>query len=301
MDLRPYTCFFANCAFVDNPFSNRQLWVGHLEIEHGFGPAWEGTKCPLCLEHTESGKGAVLTHFARHMEDIALAALPRGVDSDVESDSETSRSDSVRRLEITMDQNMRGIGGWLESYRTPDHAPQLEVLFNKNGGVANMDPGPDILRERQEEKSLDGIAYYDPVYERYRDTHKPDVNLNSSNPRQTTESTDMKLQEVANSPPAPLMRNDDGNEVSDRPSMSIRDIELRKRTIKKRSSQMVKRLSGIKTRNQRAYEAQDTFKKAVDPDEGEDEANHEPQRLTLKCKSCREDKKIVICSRIPIA
>jgi hypothetical protein len=142
MDLRPYTCFFANCAFVDNPFSDRQLWVGHLEIEHGFGPTWESIQCPLCLDHTESGKGAVLTHFARHMEDIALAALPRGVDSDVESDSETSsRSDSVREPETTVDENIRGIGGWLKSSPAPDYASQLEVTSRKDEVMASIENG----------------------------------------------------------------------------------------------------------------------------------------------------------------
>jgi hypothetical protein len=142
MDLRPYTCLFANCAFVDNPFSNRQLWVDHLEIEHGFGPTWEGIQCPLCLEHTENGKGPVLTHFARHMEDIALAALPRGVDSDVESDSETSSlSDSIRGLETTMDENTRGLGSWLESSPALDYAPQLEAISRDDEVIASMENG----------------------------------------------------------------------------------------------------------------------------------------------------------------
>jgi hypothetical protein len=142
MDLRPYTCFFANCAFVDSPFSNRQLWVVHLEIEHGFGPAWEGIQCPLCLEHTQNGKGPVLTHFARHMEDIALAALPRGVDSDAESNSETSSlSDSIRGLETTVNENTRGIGGWLELSPAPDYAPQPEVISREDEVMASMANG----------------------------------------------------------------------------------------------------------------------------------------------------------------
>jgi hypothetical protein len=156
-DLRPYTCFFANCAFVDNPFSNRQLWVGHLEIEHGFGPAWEGIECPLCLEHTGNGKGLVLTHFARHMEDIALAALPRGVDSDVESNSESSSlSDSIRGLETTVDENTRGIGGWLESSPAPDYDPQLEVISREDELMASMANG------QQPEAGQRGPVLYQP-------------------------------------------------------------------------------------------------------------------------------------------
>jgi hypothetical protein len=305
MDLRPYTCFFANCAFVDNPFSNRQLWIGHLEIEHGFGPNWEDIQCPLCLEHTGSGKGVVLTHFARHMEDIALVALPRGVDSDVESDSETSScSDSVRRPESTVDESIRGIGGWLESTAAPDHAPQLEALFNKDEGAANTNPGSGIRREDQEEKSTDGSAYYDPIRGYYRDTDKPDVDLNSSNQRRVIESTDVELQRVAEShspPPAPRMRNDEGTEGFDQPSMSRRDIEPRRKVINRRSQILVEWRKERKTRRQRQKEAQNTFKKAVDPDEREDEASHEPQRPMSKCNSCREDNERVSEPRIRFA
>jgi hypothetical protein len=53
----------------------------------------------LCLESTPSGKSALLIHFARHMEDIALAALPREVESEDESDrglSNTSPESSIK-------------------------------------------------------------------------------------------------------------------------------------------------------------------------------------------------------------
>ncbi|KAE8845896.1 hypothetical protein PTNB73_01877 [Pyrenophora teres f. teres] len=85
-DLQPYTCFYANCSWSTTPFADRQLWSKHLELDHEFGSAWNALQCPLCLNTTEQGKSAILTHFARHMEDIALAALPRDVESDAESD-----------------------------------------------------------------------------------------------------------------------------------------------------------------------------------------------------------------------
>ncbi|KAF1359073.1 hypothetical protein EJ07DRAFT_122136, partial [Lizonia empirigonia] len=88
VDLRPYTCVFASCSFTQGPFATRQLWSEHLELEHRLGPVWNGIQCPLCLDTTESGKSAVLIHFARHMENIALASLPRDVESDAECESD---------------------------------------------------------------------------------------------------------------------------------------------------------------------------------------------------------------------
>lgn len=87
LDLQPYTCFYPNCSFSSMPFADRQLWSNHLELDHHFGPNWESVQCPLCLEATEAGKSKILIHFARHMEDIALAALPREVESDAESNA----------------------------------------------------------------------------------------------------------------------------------------------------------------------------------------------------------------------
>ncbi|KAF9698356.1 hypothetical protein EKO04_003901 [Ascochyta lentis] len=86
-DLQPYTCFFTGCQFNESPFASRQMWSDHLELEHKLGPNWDALECPLCLDATGHGKSTVLTHFARHMEDIALVALPPTVDSDVDSDS----------------------------------------------------------------------------------------------------------------------------------------------------------------------------------------------------------------------
>ncbi len=88
LDIQPYTCLYASCSFCSNPFANRQLWSSHLELDHKFGPNWDAVECPLCFQSTESGKSSILIHFARHMEDIALAALPCEVESDAESEDE---------------------------------------------------------------------------------------------------------------------------------------------------------------------------------------------------------------------
>jgi hypothetical protein len=87
-DMQPYTCLYDKCAYVMTPFANRQLWSAHLEIDHKLGPDWRSAECPLCRETTGTGKSATLIHFARHMEDIALAALPRGVEEEACSESE---------------------------------------------------------------------------------------------------------------------------------------------------------------------------------------------------------------------
>jgi hypothetical protein len=72
------------------------MWSDHLELDHKLGPEWQSETCPLCLEPTGIGKSAVLIHFARHMEDIALAALPHETESEdgSEENSETNSDDN---------------------------------------------------------------------------------------------------------------------------------------------------------------------------------------------------------------
>lgn len=100
-DLQPYNCFYRECHFNTTAFTNLQTWKNHLEFEHNCGPAWEAIKCPLCLDLTGDGKSAILTHFARHMEDIALLALPAAVESDAESDTSIDTPFDINGVEPT--------------------------------------------------------------------------------------------------------------------------------------------------------------------------------------------------------
>jgi hypothetical protein len=67
-----------------------KLWGEHLDRHHE-----KAICCPLCLESTDKGKASIILHIARHMEEIALVALPRDVDSDAESDSGSSKGSGV--------------------------------------------------------------------------------------------------------------------------------------------------------------------------------------------------------------
>ncbi|KAF2865319.1 hypothetical protein BDV95DRAFT_507335 [Massariosphaeria phaeospora] len=126
-DLRPYTCFHPGCSFSATPFSDRQIWSNHLELDHYFGPEWQSRECALCLEPTGTGKSATLIHFARHMEEIALAALPRGIDSEANSEAESeATSDSIRD----------------EDLNTHEILEQSDKLYTEQLDPTPMSPGP---------------------------------------------------------------------------------------------------------------------------------------------------------------
>ncbi|RSM09079.1 hypothetical protein CDV31_007846 [Fusarium ambrosium] len=96
-DLRPWICHDSACNFGNEPFASRQDWIEHLEFDHDFQPAWSSFECPLCHEETGEGKTAIVHHLARHMEEISLAALPSGYDSNndlEESEDENEDEDN---------------------------------------------------------------------------------------------------------------------------------------------------------------------------------------------------------------
>ena len=90
-DLRPWICHDITCDLGNEPFTSREDWIEHLEFDHGFHLAWGSFECPLCHEETGKGKTTIVHHLARHMEEISLAALPSGYDSD--NDLEESDAD----------------------------------------------------------------------------------------------------------------------------------------------------------------------------------------------------------------
>jgi hypothetical protein len=88
-DILAYSCLFNECSVAKIFFEDSDAMMSHLEQYHDLDVSISAVTCPLCLEYTSDDRGALALHFARHMEEIALAIIPSGVDSDDESVNET--------------------------------------------------------------------------------------------------------------------------------------------------------------------------------------------------------------------
>lgn len=88
-DLQPYVCLFENCEYGFMTLMDRELWTEHLGSVHGLDRNWESLSCPMCHEMTGEGRSVISLHIAKHMEEIAIDAMPRGSDSDVDSENES--------------------------------------------------------------------------------------------------------------------------------------------------------------------------------------------------------------------
>ncbi|KAJ9607843.1 hypothetical protein H2200_007922 [Cladophialophora chaetospira] len=95
-DLMPYICVFHNCTAPNRLYDSRREWFQHLLAKHipSFDPK-EVDECPL---RCGSNVPVVLLerHLARHLEELALFALPRAGMEDEETSDESRGTNEAR-------------------------------------------------------------------------------------------------------------------------------------------------------------------------------------------------------------
>ncbi|KAI1129081.1 hypothetical protein F5Y10DRAFT_239145 [Nemania abortiva] len=93
-DLEPYNCLETSCRYAVKPLGGREDWVEHLAVHYSYGDQWQSFQCGLCLEDTGQGEANVTIHLERHLQDIALTALPNNVVDGSESESDVATQNS---------------------------------------------------------------------------------------------------------------------------------------------------------------------------------------------------------------
>ncbi|OQE23428.1 hypothetical protein PENFLA_c011G00274 [Penicillium flavigenum] len=84
-DLMPYLCIFPNCPTPHRLYESRRDWFSHLQSQHSISESpGIHVDCPLCLSSVPSGK-QLERHVGRHLEELALFALPRSEEDDDEA------------------------------------------------------------------------------------------------------------------------------------------------------------------------------------------------------------------------
>jgi hypothetical protein len=88
-ELTNEAAFFAHVEeyHVAKPSNTQLLALAAAAREIRHHPANEQL-CPLCLQNGWQDERKFITHVARHMEDIALGAVPRNDDTDTDTDTE---------------------------------------------------------------------------------------------------------------------------------------------------------------------------------------------------------------------
>ncbi|KAJ5026852.1 hypothetical protein PSV08DRAFT_389873 [Bipolaris maydis] len=128
-DILAYACFFAECCNTRMFFEDSDALMTHLQDQHGMDVRISDVECPLCMEFTSGDRDILTLHIARHMEEIALAILPSGVDSEEESADESGSvirsddsSESSERVIQSVEENSTDEGTGV----VPTHAGNWE-------------------------------------------------------------------------------------------------------------------------------------------------------------------------------
>jgi len=88
-DVLAYACFFAKCHDTRVFFEDGEGLMTHLQDQHDMDVRVSDITCPLCVEFTSGDRDILSLHIAHHMEEIAVAILPAGVNSGKDSDDDS--------------------------------------------------------------------------------------------------------------------------------------------------------------------------------------------------------------------
>ena len=110
--------------------------MSHLQDQHGMDVRVSDVTCPLCVEFTSRDRDVLSLHVARHMEEIALAILPSGVDSDDES-ADGSSDRSIARSDEDDVSSSKADGNNNGSSSDPSDV-KITMGDPKHGGMKNI-------------------------------------------------------------------------------------------------------------------------------------------------------------------
>ena len=97
-DIQPYVCTFLDCRTPNRLYENRREWSIHISAKHPV----EGPICPLCNSNLASSK-QFESHVARHLEELALFALPRSPMDDENCQDDLDTGAPSIRLQSELD------------------------------------------------------------------------------------------------------------------------------------------------------------------------------------------------------
>jgi uncharacterized C2H2 Zn-finger protein len=149
MDVAPYACVFAPCPSAHKLYGLRREWFRHIQEHHGsLTSATEPSgQCPLCKEGSEHMSLIKLQrHIGRHLEALALFAVPRGDDEEAENDSgeEEAVSDAEESVESREESEPIDAAGSEGFHREPEY---IDVPSSSRRSVPVAAPAQSVGSE----------------------------------------------------------------------------------------------------------------------------------------------------------
>ncbi|KAL8665806.1 MAG: hypothetical protein Q9202_001928 [Teloschistes flavicans] len=129
-DLRPYSCVFEDCRWLDQSYTSRREWITHVSTTHDMTEA----VCPLCKDSLGETK-LFERHVARHLVELALFALPR---DDTKNEVQEEIEDSI---DDTENEEQEEIGYSTNDKKLPAQ-DDSSSLTSSSSGLSDSAYGP---------------------------------------------------------------------------------------------------------------------------------------------------------------
>lgn len=143
-DIKPYVCTFTDCSMPDRLYHSRREWYLHETTEH----LQEDFVCALCKDTFNSSKQYERS-VARHLEELALFALPRTETDDLEVDH-----NDVFDTNASTSKNVVA----LDSADSSDHYDQAS-----SASVTDDEDSTDTGVQERPRSAVESHGYCDPV------------------------------------------------------------------------------------------------------------------------------------------
>ncbi|KAJ5733770.1 Zinc finger C2H2 [Penicillium malachiteum] len=112
-DLLPYVCIYPKCSVPQQMFRSRRAWFHHMESQHSIkdNPS-SPLNCTLCLPSLLPVNFE--EHVGRHLEELALFALPYSEDDEYDTESASSDAGLTHDVLLTTHENPDGVQDQIE-------------------------------------------------------------------------------------------------------------------------------------------------------------------------------------------
>ena len=169
-DIKPYVCTFPECSMPDRLYDSRREWYFHESTEH----RREDFVCSLCKDTLKSSK-QYERHVARHLEELALFALPRIEIDDAEDDNDdvvdarTSTSENDAASDSPSEGSLVGVeeGKASLDFQTQT-LPPLSSLARAEAAVAAAIEKADMKDRPEADTDEKYITFFDALGRRFK-------------------------------------------------------------------------------------------------------------------------------------
>ncbi|KIX08476.1 uncharacterized protein Z518_03132 [Rhinocladiella mackenziei CBS 650.93] len=223
-DLMPYVCVFHDCSAPNRLYDSRREWFQHLRTKHI--PSVNPGKPEGCPLRCGADVPVVLLerHLGRHLEELALFALPR-TDNEGEENSNQPQASLVPMEELdeedsaSSDEGIFALNSWSRGvFLDPEHSEEISIEPNSSPPSTSSTIGQSLnenKRDNHDQQSKEEVDADDipETVDLSGNDHGFELSI-PTRPRPTSRPPSAPSLPLSVAPPPPRARSEERIQVS---------------------------------------------------------------------------------------